>query len=83
MSPDELAYFRERAFIERRRASDSTIRLAADIHLKLACLYERIVELEEHHAPTFRVVNIGHPAQSDTVLSSVPELDGSLDLAGR
>jgi hypothetical protein len=72
MSPDELAYYRERAFIERHRASESTIRLAAEIHLKMACIYERLVELEDHYAPTLRVVEIGYPVGSDAALSSVP-----------
>lgn len=64
MSPDELAYYRERALIERQRASASTDRLAADIHLKLACLYEKRVEMEDLLAPTVRIVRIGHPADS-------------------
>lgn len=61
MSPDELAYYRERALFERRRASESTTKRAANIHLELACLYERIIELEEQHAPMLRIVEIGHP----------------------
>ena len=65
MSPDELAYYRERALIERQRASDATTALAADIHLELACLYETLVELEERDAPTLRTVEIGYPAAID------------------
>ena len=64
MSPDELAHYRERALIERRRAAASTDRLAADIHLQLARLYEKRVETEELLAPTVRVVVIGHPVES-------------------
>ena len=65
MSPDELAYYRERAFIEKRRASEAKKRVAADIHLKMACIYERRVELEECQAPTLRIVSIGHPSDTD------------------
>jgi hypothetical protein len=64
MHPDELAYYRERALIERQRASDSTISSsAADIHLKLAGIYEMLVELEDKHNPTLRVVEVGHPVE--------------------
>lgn len=66
MSPDERAYYRERALIERRRASDATHRLAAIIHVELASLYERLVELEELDAPTLRTVEIGYPADFDS-----------------
>jgi len=65
MSPDELAYYRERALIERRRASDATTELAANIHVELAGFYERLVELEELDAPTLRTVQIGYPAEFD------------------
>ena len=77
MGPDELAYYRERALIEKRRAAESTMRLAADIHLKLAGLYESVVEVEEQYDPTLRTVEIGHPLESHG--SSVSELiDGPL-----
>ena len=66
MSPDELAYYRERALIERRCASDATNTLAANIHVELACLYERLVELEELDAPTLRTVEIGYPVGLDS-----------------
>jgi hypothetical protein len=65
MSPDELAYYRERAFIERQRASNSTVRPAADIHLELAALYERRVEIEDLLTRAPRIVNIGYPQESD------------------
>jgi hypothetical protein len=65
MHPDELAYYRERALMERQRASDPTIsNTAAEIHLKLAGLYEMLVELEENDNPTIRIVEVGHPAES-------------------
>ena len=65
MSPDEVAYYRERALIERQRASDATNALAAGVHLELACLYESLIELEERDTPTLRVVEIGYPAEVD------------------
>ena len=56
MSPIEREYFRERALIERGRAATATS-VAAEIHLDLACLYERLVELEEdHERPTLTIV---------------------------
>lgn len=73
MSPDELAYYRERAFFERLRASESTIRPAADIHLRLACFYEKLVELEEKQAPVLRVVQIGHPQDGVSDLTAGPQ----------
>lgn len=73
MSPDELAYYRERAFFERLRASESKVRPAADIHLRLACFYEKLVELEEKHAPALRVVGIGHPQDDVADLPPSPQ----------
>ena len=56
MSPDEREYFRKRALIERRLSASATS-IAAEIHLELACLYERLVELEEdNERPTLRIV---------------------------
>lgn len=56
MSPTEREYFRERALIERGLASTASA-AAAGIHLELACLYEKLVELEDgHEAPALRVV---------------------------
>lgn len=64
MHPDELAYYRERAFLERQRASDPTIgSIAGEIHLKLAGLYEMLVELEDNDSPTVRIVEVGHPGE--------------------
>jgi hypothetical protein len=73
MSPDDLAYYRERAFFERLRASESTVRPAADIHLQLACFYEKLVELEENHVPVLRVVRIGHPHDGVAELPPSPQ----------
>ena len=51
MHPEELLYYRERAFIERQRAAESTNPHAIEIHQKLADLYERLVELEQAPRP--------------------------------
>jgi hypothetical protein len=66
MSPDQLAYYRERALIERRRASEATNTVAANIHVKLAECYEQLVELEELDAPSQRTVELGFPPEFDT-----------------
>lgn len=56
MSPDDREYYRKRALIERRRAANAAS-AAAEIHLKLACLYEKLVELEgDHERPNLRIV---------------------------
>lgn len=56
MSPDEREYYRDRALAERGRAATATS-VAAAIHLELACLYEKLVELEEgHERPTLSIV---------------------------
>jgi hypothetical protein len=47
MSPDEREYYRERASAERKQAATSTNPHAKEIHVKLACLYEKLVGLEE------------------------------------
>ena len=46
MSPIEIEYYRERAAIERENAARA-IGAAADVHLELASLYAKLVELEE------------------------------------
>lgn len=46
MSPDEREYYRQRALIERDLSATATS-VAAEIHLELACLYEKLVELED------------------------------------
>ena len=56
MSPDEREYFRDRALIERGCAATASS-VAAEIHLELACLYEKLVELEDdHERPTLSIV---------------------------
>ena len=55
MSPQEREYYRERALAERIRAAEATA-VAAEIHLELACLYEKLVELEEGEKPTLTIV---------------------------
>lgn len=46
MSPTELEYYRERARSERHRAKLAS-GVANEIHEQLACLYEKLIELEE------------------------------------
>jgi hypothetical protein len=77
MSPDELAYYRERALIEKCRAAEARVRPAADIHLRLARHYEAVVEAEEQFASTLRIVEVGYPAELDG--AKVPlSLDGPI-----
>ena len=46
MSPRELSYYRERAKEERARAAEAASEHASDIHLQMACIYEKLVELD-------------------------------------
>ena len=57
MSPKDREYYRRRAAAERRCAGQATNDVAAQIHEELACLYEKLVELEEQApTPTFTVI---------------------------
>ena len=47
MSPTEIQYYRQRAIAERAQARSATPSQAALIHLELACMYEKIVELDQ------------------------------------
>jgi hypothetical protein len=47
MSPEDLAYFRERASIERELAKSAPDNLFATLHLELAARYEALVAKEE------------------------------------
>lgn len=47
MAPTEIQYYRQRAIAERARAKAATASNVADIHLELACMYEKIVELDQ------------------------------------
>lgn len=51
MSPIEREYFRRRANEERACAAQASS-IAAEIHLELASLYEKLVRLEEEEDPT-------------------------------
>jgi hypothetical protein len=55
MSPNELAYYRNRARIERDPAANSANPDVAKIHQKLAALYERLIDMEEQR-PTLSIV---------------------------
>lgn len=46
MSKTDRDYYRERATQERELAATATS-VAAEIHLELACLYEKLVKLQE------------------------------------
>ena len=54
MSPKEREYYRDRALVERQRAATATS-VAAEIHLELACLYERLVGMDDEK-PTLSIV---------------------------
>ena len=47
MSQEELEYYRNRARTEAELAATSTNRQVAEIHRKLAALYEELVRVEE------------------------------------
>ena len=47
MSPSEREYYRSRAKDERSMAAKAASPAAAELHEELACMYERLVELEE------------------------------------
>ena len=72
MSSDESTYYRERAQIERRRAAESQNPHVIEIHAKLAALYEKLIELEEQHQPTFRLVEVMNPVHSPPPARSGP-----------
>jgi hypothetical protein len=44
MSKDDIAYYRERALTERNRATASPTEDLAEAHLKLAKMYENLLE---------------------------------------
>jgi hypothetical protein len=46
MCPQELLYYRARARGERHRSANARTKAAAEIHLRLAVLYEKLVDLE-------------------------------------
>ena len=51
MSPEEISYYRERAKIEHALAEQSQNPHAAEIHAKLAALYEKLVEVDQAITP--------------------------------
>jgi hypothetical protein len=57
MSPTERDYYRIRAEHERARAAEATSPVAGEIHEELACLYEKLVELEDQN-PGLRVAKL-------------------------
>ena len=63
MSPQEREYYRDRAASERARAAVASS-VAAGIHIELACLYERLVELNELPKPTLSIVGAKNSSQA-------------------
>ena len=61
MTSDELIYYRHRAVVERQRAEEATSPHAADVHLRMAVIYERLVELEQAPQPRVRLVEVMNP----------------------
>ena len=55
MSPDEVRYYGERAEAERPRAAGAASQLAAEIHLEMASLYEKLVKLEQTPSHTLHI----------------------------
>ena len=55
MSSDELSYYRHRAADERAIAAQSVDPRVAEIHEKLASLYENLCEIEKER-PTLSIV---------------------------
>lgn len=55
MSPIERQYYRRRALEERVCAAQASS-VAAEIHLELACLYEKLVGLEDEEMPRLTIV---------------------------
>ena len=47
MSPKDREYYRGRARVERLCAAKATDPVAVEIHKELACMYEKLVALEE------------------------------------
>jgi hypothetical protein len=58
MSPTDIGYYRHRAEAERAAAKTSSRPEIAEIHLELAGLYDKLVELEKAPQPTLRLVDI-------------------------
>lgn len=59
MSSDDVAYYRERARVERERAKTSSKSDIAEIHEELAELYDALIEhevLRPSFRPTLRIV---------------------------
>lgn len=47
MSPQEREYYRKRAKAERQRAAEANGDVVAEIHTKMASLYETLIELDK------------------------------------
>jgi hypothetical protein len=60
MFPADVHYYRDRAQEERDRAAACTDEYAAEVHGKLAALYEGLITHEEPRRPTLSIVCRGH-----------------------
>ena len=59
MSPHELLYYRVRAQGERHRSADARNEATAEIHMRLAMIYERLVDLEMAGFTASKIDEIG------------------------
>jgi hypothetical protein len=71
MSEEEVAYYRQRAEVERSRAADAVTPQIARIHLKLAGLYEAFIQNEMEasrfvQSDVWPLAHMSQPAQSST-----------------
>jgi len=70
MSSEDIAYYRERASTERSRASDAPSAAIAEVHSKLAHLYEELIGRMEQSQPARQDLeptpHTVAPAQLDT-----------------
>jgi len=72
MSGEDIAYYRQRAAIERSRVADAPTAQIASVHEKLAHLYEELISRMEQSRPARQdlrpTLHIATPAHSDTRL---------------
>lgn len=61
MTADEIVYYRQRAATERQRAQEATHPSAAEIHEKMAVIYERLVDLDRLPNPKLHLVDVMNP----------------------
>ena len=62
MSPRDIEYYRQRAAKERTHADEAASSELAEIHLELACFYEKLIELDEEPRPLLTIGEIMRPS---------------------